>query len=142
MSDLSMLINNADVPAKSGATFERRNPMTSEVVTRAPAATVDDANAAADAAAAAFQAWSATGPAERRAKLLKAADLMEKRTEEAIGLMMVETGCIAPWGGFNCMLAANMLREAAGMTTQISGEVIPSDKPGCFAMSVRQPVGV
>jgi acyl-CoA reductase-like NAD-dependent aldehyde dehydrogenase len=142
MADLSMLINNADVAARSGATFERRNPVTGEVVTRAPAAGVEDAKAAADAAAAAFPAWSATGPGQRRAKLLKAADLLEKRTEDVIGLMMGETGCIAPWGGFNCMLAANMLREAAGMTTQIAGEVIPSDKPGCFAMSVRQPVGV
>jgi vanillin dehydrogenase len=142
MTDLSMLINNADVPARSGATFERRNPITNEVVTRAPAAGVEDARAAADAAAAAFPAWSATGPGERRARLLKAADLLEKRTEDVISLMMAETGCIAPWGGFNCMLAANMLREAAGMTTQIAGEVIPSDKPGCFAMSLRQPAGV
>ena len=28
------------------------------------------------------------------------------------------------------------------MTTQIAGEVIPSDKPGSFAMAVRQPAGV
>ena len=35
-----------------------------------------------------------------------------------------------------------MLREAAAMTTQISGEIIPSDKPGCIAMAIRQPAGV
>ncbi len=41
------------------------------------------------------------------------------------------------------MLASNMLREAASMTTQIGGDVIPSDKPGTLAMSsYRQPVGV
>ena len=40
------------------------------------------------------------------------------------------------------MLAAGMLREAAAMTTQIGGEVIPSDKPGTLAMAVRQPAGV
>jgi acyl-CoA reductase-like NAD-dependent aldehyde dehydrogenase len=39
-------------------------------------------------------------------------------------------------------LAAGMLREAASITTQISGEVIPSDKPGCIAMALRQPAGV
>ncbi|RVD32738.1 aldehyde dehydrogenase, partial [Mesorhizobium sp. M4B.F.Ca.ET.019.03.1.1] len=47
-----------------------------------------------------------------------------------------------PWAGFNVMLAANMLREAAAMTTQISGEIIPSDKPGTLAMAIRQPAGV
>ena len=40
------------------------------------------------------------------------------------------------------MLAANMLREAAALTTQIAGEVIPSDKPGMLAMAIRRPAGV
>ncbi len=35
-----------------------------------------------------------------------------------------------------------MLREAASMTTQISGEVIPSNKPGSLSMGMRQAVGV
>ena len=34
------------------------------------------------------------------------------------------------------------MREAAALTTQITGEVIPSDKPGVLAMALRQPVGV
>jgi acyl-CoA reductase-like NAD-dependent aldehyde dehydrogenase len=40
------------------------------------------------------------------------------------------------------MFAAKVLREAACMTTMIHGEVIPSDKPGCFSMAIRQPAGV
>ena len=28
------------------------------------------------------------------------------------------------------------------MTTQVAGEVIPSDKPNSMAMAIRQPVGV
>jgi acyl-CoA reductase-like NAD-dependent aldehyde dehydrogenase len=35
-----------------------------------------------------------------------------------------------------------MLREAAALTTQIAGEVIPSDVPGSLAMGLRQPAGV
>jgi acyl-CoA reductase-like NAD-dependent aldehyde dehydrogenase len=35
-----------------------------------------------------------------------------------------------------------MLREAASMTTQITGEVIPSDIPGSLALAVRSPCGV
>jgi len=35
-----------------------------------------------------------------------------------------------------------MLREAASMTTQISGEVIPANKPGTLAMAQRKPFGV
>ena len=57
-------------------------------------------------------------------------------------MMAAETGSTAMWAGFNCMLAADMLREAAAMTTQISGEIIPSNVPGSLAMGYRQPVGV
>jgi benzaldehyde dehydrogenase (NAD) len=39
-------------------------------------------------------------------------------------------------------LAAGMIREAASLTTQIAGEVIPSDVPGSLAMGIRQPAGV
>ena len=35
-----------------------------------------------------------------------------------------------------------MLSEAAAQTTAVTGEVIPSDKPGLTAMAIRQPVGV
>jgi acyl-CoA reductase-like NAD-dependent aldehyde dehydrogenase len=56
--------------------------------------------------------------------------------------MCAETGATAGWAGFNAMLAAGMLREAAAITTQIDGQVIPSDKPGCVTMALRQPAGV
>jgi acyl-CoA reductase-like NAD-dependent aldehyde dehydrogenase len=56
--------------------------------------------------------------------------------------MMSETGATKGWAGFNVKLGAEILREAASMTTQISGETIPSDRQGCVAMSVRRPVGV
>jgi acyl-CoA reductase-like NAD-dependent aldehyde dehydrogenase len=74
--------------------------------------------------------------------LLKAADLLQTKVTDFTQAMISETGSTAPWAGFNVMFAAGLLREAASMTTQISGEVIPSDKPGCMALSVRQPVGV
>ena len=140
--DIQLLIDNEDLAAVGGATFERHDPVTGEVATRAPAGGVEDARRAADAAAAAFPAWAALGPGARRGLLLEAADVMVSKSTEFARLMTAETGSTGPWGGFNVMLAANILREAAAMTTQISGEVIPSDKPGTLALAVRQPVGV
>ena len=104
---------------------------------------VDDAIATpSEAAAEAFPAWSALGPHERRKKLLRAADLLEVHTANFISVMMDEIGSTAGWAGFNVYLAAQMMREAASMTTQVSGEVIPSEIPGSLAFSIRQPVGV
>jgi salicylaldehyde dehydrogenase len=140
--DTQLIIDNADVPATTAATFERRSPTTGELVTRAAAASVADAIAAADSAAAAYRSWSATGPTERRRILLKAADLLEARTPEFSRVMALEVGASDLWAGVNVMLAANLFREAAALTTQIQGETIPTDKAGVLSMTVRQPVGV
>jgi len=137
-----LLIDNEDRPASNGATFERRSPMTQAVATVASAATVEDAKGAAASARAAFPAWAALGPSTRRSLLLHAADELEKRAPNFIEAMLHETGATAPWAGFNVMLAANMLREAAALTTRVAGQVIPSDRPGSLAISIRQPVGV
>ncbi len=142
MNQINLLLENQDVQAIDGVTFDRLNPMTGGIATRAAAAKIADVKRAADAAAAAFPAWSSTGPNQRRMILLKAADVLASKTPQFIELMAVETGATAGWAGFNVHLAAGMLREAAAMTTQISGEVIPSDKPGCISMAIRQPAGV
>ncbi len=140
--DITMLIDGAEAVSADKASFERLNPVTGKVATRAPAAGRADVDRAVEAAAAAFPGWAATGPNARRAILMKAADALEARTPEFIETGIAETGATGPWMGFNVFFAANLLREAAAMTTQVTGEVIPSDKPGTLAMALREPVGV
>jgi benzaldehyde dehydrogenase (NAD) len=142
MHDVKLLIGGRLVAAQGDATFERRNPASGAIVSSAAAAQVADARAAGDAAAAAFPAWSALNPGARRAKLNKAADLLEARAQEIALAVRDETGSTAGWGHFNVHFAASLLREAAAMTTQVGGEVIPSDVPGSLAMAYRQPAGV
>jgi vanillin dehydrogenase len=140
--NIPFIVDGTAVEAEGGATYDRKDPMTGKVATRAAAATLADVDKVVAAASAAFETWSQTGPGLRRALLLKAADLMETRTNDFIKLMLEETGATAPWTGFNVHLAAGILREAASLTTQIAGEVIPSDKPGILSMAIRQPAGV
>ena len=112
------------------------------MATTAPAATPQDAVAAVEAAAAAFPAWSQTSPGERRALLLKAAHSLEAKAADFAAAMAAEIGASGIWAGFNVHLAADMLVEAASLTTQISGEVIPSNVPGSLALGTRQAAGV
>jgi benzaldehyde dehydrogenase (NAD) len=142
MNKISMLINGEPTQASTGATFARANPLDGTNATIAPAASVDDAVAAVDAAAAAFRKWSLTTPGERRKLLMKASQELEARADDFAAAMAAETGASAIWAGFNVHLAADMLLEAASLTTQIDGEVIPSDLPGSLSMGVRQPAGV
>ena len=122
--------------------FERVSPITGRPASSALAMTAAGACAVAERAAAGFPAWAAVGPNGRRAVLSKAAEALEKRRDQFVQAMQDEIGATAGWAMFNLMLAAGMTREAAALTTQVSGQVIPSDKPGCLAMSIREPVGV
>ncbi len=123
-------------------TFTRINPVTGDVASETAAMQPADMAAIAERAAAAFPAWSALGPNARRAALMKAATALEARKDAFVAAMMGEIGATAGWAMFNLALAAGMVREAAALTTQISGEVIPSDKPGTLALALREPVGV
>lgn len=122
--------------------FTRTNPLTGEIASTAPAMKAADIPAIAERAATGFSVWSAMGPNARRAVLMKAATALEARKDSFVQAMMNEIGATAGWAMFNLGLAASMVREAAALTTQIAGEVIPSDKPGCMAMALKEPVGV
>ena len=77
MQTVNLLIGGQSVPARNGATFDRIDPFTSAVATRAAAATIEDADAAVAAAHAAFPGWSALSASERRKRLLRAADILD-----------------------------------------------------------------
>lgn len=137
-----LLIGGTDCDAENGATFDRISPITGEVVTRASAATRDDALAAADAAAAAFPAWAGSTPAFRRAILERAADIVVSREIRLTEIMMAETGATRAWCAFNVKLGSDILRDASAMTTHVQGSIIPTDRPGTTSFAMRQPAGV
>jgi len=142
MQNVELLIHGQSVAASSGKYFERISPIDGSIASMSAAATLDDVDRAIESAHEAFQTWSTLSPTDRRLKLLKAADLMDQKTEQFIQTAIHEIGSTATWYGFNVHLAANMLREAAAMTTQIDGSIIPSDVPGNMAMGIRVPCGV
>src|SRR5690606_971351 len=105
--EYGLLIDNKDVAA-SGGTFERMNPASGTVATTAGAARAEDVDKAVQSAAAAFKAWSKTGPFERRKILNRAADILDEWTPRFIELGIAETGGSGPWHGFNMMFAAKI----------------------------------
>ncbi len=128
--------------AGGGGTFEDRDPFTGDVVALAPSGTRADAARAIDAASEAFPAWSQAVPAERQRIFLKAADVLEGRLEEIVGLLARETGASFGFGMFQMGFVPNLLRQAAALAYAPAGQIIPSDHPGTLAMGLRRPVGV
>lgn len=93
MSDSTyrLTIGGESVEGAAG-TYDIVNPATEQVAGRAPEASVEQANAAVEAAAGAFDAWSRTTPEERSALLLKAADLIDAHADEIVPVLQAETG--------------------------------------------------
>jgi acyl-CoA reductase-like NAD-dependent aldehyde dehydrogenase len=130
------------VDAADAETSEDRDPYTGDVVATVAAAGAEDARRAIEAAAAAFGPWSAAPPGERQQVFLKAADVLESRTDEIVGLLARETGCSFGFAMFQMHFVPGLFRQAAGIAYAPIGQVIPSDVPGTFAMGLRRPVGV
>ncbi len=137
-----MFINGKWVDSGSGETFDDLNPYTGEVYAQVSAATREDVKQAIDAAKTAFPAWAKSPPGERRTIFLKAADIMERRSDELVKVMMEEAGGTIGIGMFQMGFVPGLLRMAASGAYDVKGEVIPADHKDSFFMAVRQPAGV
>ena len=86
-----LLIGGEAVDAANG-TYAVVNPATEQVVGHAPNASAADAQAAAEAAAEAFPAWSRTTPEHRAELLVRVGDLIDQHYAELVPLVQAETG--------------------------------------------------
>ena len=126
----------------STATFERLNPVTGEVASSAAALGPAQVPAIAAKAHTAFLEWRKSSPVQRRDALLKACEALEARAEAFIAAMVSEIGATPAWAGFNVHVAVEHIKEAAAMTSQITGDVLPSNYGGRISLAVREPIGV
>ncbi|KZM23138.1 oxidoreductase [Ascochyta rabiei] len=138
--ETQLLINNKLVPASDNGSFELLSPHTGELVAKVAEATLDDVNAAVDAAQAAFPAWSALSPAERGAPLKKLAQLHVSEKDELAQLDAISMGKPISTHAVDVNYAVtqyNYFAEAAYPQGRTS-----LNTPGFLNMSLRQPFGV
>jgi acyl-CoA reductase-like NAD-dependent aldehyde dehydrogenase len=139
--ELRQFIGGEWVEASGGDTFEDEDPFTGDAVAQVAAGKREDARRAVDAAVAAFPAWWQTPPAEKQRVFLKAADILESRSDDVASWLIRETGAAFGFSMFQLHFVAGLLRQVAALPYAPIGEVIPSDM-GKFAMGLRRPVGV
>ena len=128
--------------AENGRTFDDLEPYTGEVYAKVAACSKSDMKLALTAAAEAFPAWAATTPAQRADLLFKAAAIIKRRRSEIAEILAKETGSTISFAAFQQDLLAQSLEKAAGWAYEIKGEVLQTNVPGSFSMSVRRPLGV
>jgi len=131
------------VPSRSGRVFENRNPANrDDVIGFFQESTPEDAAAAIEAAARAYESWRLV-PAPRRAEILfAAAQLIAERKEQFARDMTREMGKVLEETRGDVQEAIDMTYFMAGEGRRQYGQTVPSELRDKFAMSVRQPLGV
>jgi aldehyde dehydrogenase (NAD+) len=115
---------------------------TNDVVGEYAQGTVEQLNDAVAAAKAAFPAWSRSGPQERYEILKKASDEIFARKEELGRLLSREEGKTLAEGIGEAGRAGQVMAFFAGECLRLSGEVLPSVRPGVGVEITREPVGI
>lgn len=137
---IPLQINGEEV--KTSTTYQVVNPATNEVAWESCSASKADAIKAADAAQAAFPAWSRTKVATRRGIFLKAADIMVRRAEELSDYIKAETAGAESFIAFNVFVSAEQLRDVGGRIATVVGHVPAYDMDDRSAMILKEPYGV
>lgn len=140
-STVPLLINGKEVT--TATTFAITSPVSHEQLWHSSSASLDDAQAAASAAQAAFPAWSKMKPVAKREIFMKAASIIESRSAELAEYMNVETGASNMFSaGFNIPKMADMLRDVAGRLSGVMGHIPTCEAEGTSALIVKEPLGV
>jgi len=136
-------INGKWIEAKSGKTFENRNPADRrDLIGLFPASGPEDVEEAVSAARNAFAEWRLV-PAPKRGEILyRVGELLRQRKEEIARAMTREMGKVLKETRGDVQEGIDTAYYTAGEGRRLFGETTPSELPDKFAMSVRVPVGV
>jgi vanillin dehydrogenase len=118
------------------------NPATGLVFARTQQAGTDEVDEAIGAAATAAASWGKTLVAEREVVLLRAADIILRRTAEIRDMLIEECGSVFSKALWEIEYVVDALRAAAGDARHVMGETMPMTMPGQLSISVRKPLGV
>ncbi|NVK74949.1 gamma-aminobutyraldehyde dehydrogenase [Marinomonas sp. CT5] len=139
----NQLLINGQLIAGKGEEFDIYNPATGEVLLSIPEASLEQVDAAIDAAETAFKSWSRTTPKDRSLLLLKLADAIEENSETLSRLECDDTG--KPYAGMlndEIPAIADAFRFFAGACRCMNGSASAEYMEGHTSMIRRDPIGV
>jgi aldehyde dehydrogenase (NAD+) len=129
--------------AKSGKTFENRNPANwDEIVGIFPRSGKEDVDAAVSAARKAFEQWRLVPAPKRGDMLRKVGDLLTDRKEDLARQMTREMGKVLTETRGDVQEGIDTAYYAASEGRRLFGHTVPSELPNKFNMSLRVPIGV
>jgi 1-pyrroline dehydrogenase len=135
-------IGGSWVDSASGGKLDVVNPANGRVIAQVPQSSAEDVDRAVKAAAAAFQGWSRTTPAERMGMLLKLADAIEANADELTRLEAAHSGKPLNIAAIDMPVVADNLRFFAGAARNVEGKAANEYVADRLSIIRRDPVGV
>ncbi len=135
-------VNGEMVDAVDGQTEPIISPVDEETIGRVPKCGEKDVDRAVDAAAAAFEKWQDSTPAERSLMLLKLAERIEANAEELASLESENVGKPIGLARSEIPFMVDNLRFFAGACRCLEGKAAGEYLAGYTSMIRREPVGV
>ena len=145
MSTLARFNNIVDgVAAPGAATFESYDPFTGKPWALVPRCGAEDVDAAVGAASRAFRSgpWRSMTASARGRLLMRLADLIAANAERLAAIETRDNGKLITEMTAQLRYVPEWYRYFGGLADKIEGAVLPIDKPGMFAFTRREPLGV
>ena len=129
-------------PGADGARFDVINPADESVLASVASATLADADAALDAAQAAFADWAGRAPRERAEVLRKAWELMTERLEDFARLITLENGKARADAMGEATYAAEFFRWFSEEAVRADGLLTRGPSTGARIVVHHKPAGI
>jgi len=132
------------IPQQAAATFESFDPFTGKPWALIPRCDAADVDRAVTAASGAFRSkeWRGLTASARGKLMVRLADLIAANAERLAAIETRDNGKLINEMTMQVRYAAEWYRYFGGLADKIEGAVLPIDKPGMFAFTRREPIGV
>jgi len=139
---LKYFVNNEWLESKTDKYMPIYNPSTGEVIAETPRCTVDEVNAAVQAAKEAFPSWSDTPPPKRIQVLFNFKRLLDEHLEELASILSTEMGKTHTEARGSVERGIEIVEFACGIPTLMMGESLENVSKNIDVVTYRQPLGV
>ena len=131
----------ADLDLSDGGKFAARTPITGGTLGYIPESTPADVDEAVERAAEVFGEWSATPAPVRGALVRRLGELLREHKEDLGELVTIEVGKIRSEGLGEVQEMIDICEYAVGLSRQLTGRTIASERPGHRLMETWHPYG-
>jgi succinate-semialdehyde dehydrogenase/glutarate-semialdehyde dehydrogenase len=142
MDNTNLYINGEWREGADGVRFDVINPYTEKAIASVASAEIADADAALDAAEAAFSEWAARTPRQRSEVLRRAWELMTERLDFFANLITLENGKAGVDAKGEATYAAEFFRWFAEEAVRADGMITKAPASGARILVQHKPAGI